>query len=198
MRRWPVVELLDRSVSWGSPRIMLRLVKLSLGATAAVVVAVASLGGLNLYTYQRFTAELPVAEVAFTGLTDHRFEARIETAGQPVRRFFLEGDEWQMDVRMIKWTDWLTFLGTDPLFRLDRISGRYSEIDEARAMSPSMYALIDEPGIDLWSFARASGAWLPGIDAAYGTSVFLPMRDGQRYVITMSRTGLVGRALYPE
>lgn len=177
---------------------MFRLIKLSIGSTAAVFVALASLGGLNLYTYQRFTAEIPVAEVTFTELAEHRFEARVETAGQSARRVVLEGDEWQMDVRMIKWTDWLTFLGEDPLFRLDRISGRYSEIDDARAMSPTMHALTDEPTIDFWSFARASGAWLPGIDAAYGTSVFLPMRDGQRYIVTMSRTGLIGRAMSPE
>jgi hypothetical protein len=55
--------------------------------------------------------------------------------------------------------------------------------------------LTDDRGIDVWAFARDGADWLPGIDAVYGSSVFLPMGDGQRYVVTLSRTGLVARRM---
>lgn len=157
-----------------------------------LVAALAALGGVNLYTYQRFTNEVGVAVLSFEQAAERSFLVTIEADGNP-RRFLLKGDEWQLDARMIKWTDWLTFMGEDPLFRLDRISGRYVEVDRARSHPPSVHSLRDGAGLDLWSFARRAGDWLPGIDAAYGSSVFLPMRDGAVYEVSMSRTGLLAR-----
>lgn len=172
---------------------MFRWFKYSAGSAVAVFAAVAGLGGLNLYTYQRFTEETPVAALAFVEVAPTRFEATFSEPGRQPQVFFLDGDEWQLDVRMIKWSDWMTFLGEEPLYRLDRLSGRHSDPAVARAVRPNLHALSESRGIDLWSFARSSGDWLPGIDAAYGSSVYLPMRDGARYQVTMSRTGLVAR-----
>ena len=177
---------------------MLRFLKYSIGSAVAAALAITGLGGLNLYTYQRWTDETPVAELAFTELGPERFEVSLDAIGREPRTLVLEGDEWQLDVRMVKWTDWLTFLGQDPLYRLDRISGRYSDIESARKKQVSMYGLTEAAGLDLWAFARRSGDWLPGIDAAYGSSVFTPMRDGARYRVTLSRTGLVARPLNNE
>jgi hypothetical protein len=55
--------------------------------------------------------------------------------------------------------------------------------------------LTTASGFDVWEFARQSGEWLPGVDAAYGSSVFLPMRDGMRYEVSLSATGLLARPL---
>lgn len=175
-----------------------RLFKLTAAGAAAGVVAISGLSGLNIYTYQRFTQETPVAVLSFSQTGDGEYEATFEPVGQPSARYQLRGDEWQMDVRMIKWTDWLTFLGEDPLFRFDRLSGRYSDVAEALNKPPTMHALADQSGLDLWAFARDSGAWLPGIDAAYGSSVFLPMEDGLSYEVTMSATGLLARPVAEE
>lgn len=172
---------------------MLRLFKYSIGSLAAATVAVTGLGGLNLYTYQRFTKEAPVAALSFAQIAPERYRVTLTATDGDPRSFVLDGDEWQLDVRMIKWTDWLTFVGEDPLYRLDRLSGRYSGITDARSRPMTMHGLSEPAGLDLWAFARRNGDWLPGIDAAYGSSVFLPMRDGQRYAVSMSRTGLVAR-----
>lgn len=174
---------------------VLRLAKLSLGSLVVGVAAVTGLGGLNLYTYQRFTSEVPVAELQFVQLAPSRFRATLSDQTNGSRSYIIEGDEWQLDVRMIKWTDWLTFLGESPLYRLDRLSGRYLDVAEARSLPVTAHSLAETTGIDLWAFARRSGEWLPGVDAAYGSSVFLPMRDGEAYSVSMSRTGLLARPL---
>ncbi len=171
----------------------LRLIKLSAVSVFAFIGVVAGLGGLNLYTYHRFTEETKVASLDFEQLGERFYAVTLTPQqGQPLK-FQLRGDEWQLDVRMIKWTDWLTFLGESPLYRLDRISGRYIAIDEARAKKPQLFDLREDSGIDVWSFAREAGEWIPGVDAAYGSSVYLPMRDGQRYDVWISRTGLLAR-----
>lgn len=173
---------------------MLRLAKFSLGSLVATVFAIGSLGGLNLYTYHRFTGESVIATLEFAELTERRFRVTLTAVGEAPRQFELRGDEWQLDARMIKWTDWLTFLGEEPLYRLDRISGRYVAIVDARQNGQTMHDLGGGAGIDVWSFARKAGRWLPGVDAAYGSSVYLPMTDTASYEVSISRTGLLARA----
>jgi hypothetical protein len=172
---------------------MLRLTKFSILSVAAVTAFGVGMGGLNLYTYSRFTNEIPVASVAFEKTGSQEFVVRWVPVTGERETFVLRGDEWQLDVRMIKWTDWLTFIGEDPLYRLDRISGRYRDVDQARRQAPVIVDLAVEEGIDVWSFARRAGDWLPGIDASYGTSVYLPMVDGIAYQVAMTRTGLIAR-----
>ena len=157
------------------------------------IVAVGGLGGLNLYTYQRFTEERAVAQLTFAELGERRFLVTLVPEGQAAMQLVLAGDEWQLDVRMIKWTDWLTFLGEPPLYRLDRLSGRYASIEDARINGRTMHALAADTGIDVWSFARRAGDWLPGVDAAYGSSVYLPMAAGASYDVYIARTGLLAR-----
>lgn len=174
---------------------LFRLFKFSLGSLVLFGGTIAGLGGLNLYTYQRFTEETPVATLAFSEAGVRTFQVTLVPHDGVAQSFVLAGDEWQLDARMIKWTDWLTFLGESPLYRLDRISGRYIAIDEARANAQTMHTLTEEQGIDVWAFARRAGKWLPGVDAAYGSSVFLPMGDGLVYEVSMSRTGLLARSV---
>lgn len=172
---------------------MNRLIKYSLGSAIAGFSVLAGLGGLNLYTYHRFTDEASVATLKFDALGGRAYRVTIDPEGQPARQLMLEGDEWQLDVRMIKWKDWLTFLGESPLYQLDRLSGRYVSIADARSEGQTLHSLSDSKGIDVWAFARQAGAWLPGVDASYGSSVYLPMADGLTYKVTISRTGLLAR-----
>lgn len=163
-------------------------------SSLVVVVAVAGLGGLNLYTYHRFTHEAEVATISFQRIADKHFNAEFTPVGGEQQTFELKGDEWQLDVRMVKWTDWLVFLGEEPLYRLDRLSGRFVNIEDARrATSLTAYTLDEDRLVDVWEFARTQNNWLPGIDAAYGNGVFLPMADGKRYLVSITRSGLLAR-----
>lgn len=177
---------------------MRRLLKYFFGTLIFGAAAVGGLGGLNLYTYHRFTEERAVAALAFEVLGERRYAVTLTPAGQPSRLLELQGDEWQLDVRMIKWSNWLTFLGESPLYRLDRLSGRYVSIDDAQGKGVTMHALAEDAGIDVWSFARRSGDWLPGVDAAYGSSVFLPMADDIVYDVFMAHSGLLARKRISE
>jgi hypothetical protein len=115
--------------------------------------------------------------------------------GKSDRFFKLRGDEWQMDARVVSWKPPATLLGLDPIYQLDRLSGRYSNIDDERAAERTVYALSDELPLDVWRVARKFPALLPGVDAYYGTATFLPMADGARFEITLSRTALLARPI---
>ncbi len=56
-----------------------------------------------------------------------------------------------------------------------------------------MHALAEERPLDLWSVARKFPRFAPGVDAFYGTATYLPMADGARFRVTLSRDALIAR-----
>ncbi|MGH8226095.1 MAG: cation/multidrug efflux pump [Gammaproteobacteria bacterium] len=159
------------------------------GCLAAIVLLV----GINLLTYARFTAEQPVGDISFRKLSSQHYAVVFLPHGGGSIRTTLDGDEWQLDARIIKWKGIATVLGFEPLYRLQRLSGRYENVREARAKPASVVALAQEPGLSLWSLAHRKANWLPLVDASYGTATYLPMADGATYHVSLSTTGLLAR-----
>jgi hypothetical protein len=158
-------------------------------ALAALVAAI----GLNLRTYDRLTHEIPVATVSFQAQGEQRFSAVLaRAAGNPLF-FELHGDEWQLDARVLKWRGVATVLGVDTVYRLDRFGGRYRDVAQEQERRRSVYSLSDEPGLDVWTWARRYPRWLPWVDAVYGSATYMPMVDGATYRVTASPTGLLAR-----
>lgn len=163
------------------------------GLLLGCIVAIILLVGMNLLTYARFTAEQPVATIRFRKFSPQHFAVTLTRPEGHVVRTTLAGDEWELEARIIKWTGIATLIGFQPLYRLQRLSGRYTRIEEARSHLPSVASLAKEPGINLWDLAHRESGWLPFVDATYGTGVFLPMHDGARYRVSLSVTGLLAR-----
>ena len=107
----------------------------------------------------------------------------------------LRGDEWQLDARIVTWKPPATILGLDPVYQLERLSGRYSSVDRERNEARTVHSLAEERPLDLWSTVRRFPRLTPGVDAYYGTATYLPMADGARFRITMSRDALIARPI---
>jgi hypothetical protein len=163
------------------------------GLIVGLIVAAVLLVGLNLLTYARFTSEQPIGTICFVKLAQQRYAATFKGADGQVVNTALAGDQWELDARIIKWTGLATELGLQPLYRLDRLSGRYADIHQARTRPRSIVALSNDPGIDLYAVARKQAGWLPLVDAAYGSGTYLPMADGAAYRISLSFSGLLAR-----
>ncbi len=152
--------------------------------------------GLNLHTYQRFTGERDIAVVTFEQHEPQSYQAHIRfMMDDRVQDMMLQGDTWQMDARILKWRGPAIVAGLDTQYRLDRISGRYDDIEMQRSRPPSTHALSENPGLDLWRWTRRYERWLPWIDARYGSATYLPMRDGASYQVSMTQTGLIARPM---
>ena len=149
--------------------------------------------GSNLFTYHQLTQEDLVAEIQFRELQPKIYEATVLLEDGSKKLVTLLGDEWQFDVRMIKWDNKVTLAGLRPLYRPDRISGRYTDIEEERNNPKSAHALSRNPGLDVWEMAQKHTNWLPWVDAYYGSGTYLPMADGASFNVTISDTGLVAR-----
>jgi hypothetical protein len=158
-------------------------------AIAAVVITI------NLRSYQRLTSEQSAGELQFTRLGYHQFNGVFTFPDGESAEFALRGDEWQVDARLLKWQAFANLLGFDTAYRLDRISGRYTSVDDERNLPRTVYSLNKPDRFDFWEIVHENQSWIPWIDALYGSATFLPMADGATYEVKISQSGLLARPL---
>ena len=148
----------------------------------------------NIHTYERLVFEQPVAVISFHKIEPKHFSVELEEPASGESWFYeLRGDEWQLDAQILTWHGYANLLGLDSYYRLHRLSGRYSDIEQERNAPRTVHGLAAEQRIDLWSYANEYKNWISMVDATYGSAVFLPMSDAARYSISISRNGLVAR-----
>ena len=161
--------------------------------------APAASGGLFLGLAATFTAidrlagEAPVGTIEVAASDTGAYIARLQVADRDAFHYRLAGDHWQLDVRFLKWTLPAVLLGAPGMYQLDRLSGRYSEVDRSGDVEVTAYGLAGAPGQALWRLASAAGRRVEWIDAVYGNAVYMPMADGARYRISVTSSGLVAR-----
>jgi hypothetical protein len=157
--------------------------------------AAVALLGLNLLTYDRLTHEQPAVRASFARAAEQQFNATLMYPSGEVRGYVLRGDEWQIDARVLKWRGIANVLNFDTAYRLERISGRYSDVERERTAARTVYAMNPPERVDAWALLRAWHEYVPWADALYGSATYVPMADGAAYEVTVSQSGLVARPL---
>ena len=147
----------------------------------------------SYYGYGRLVDETLVSRIEFSQVSPGEYTARVMVDGKSDRLLDLKGDEWQMDARIVNWKPPATLLGLDPIYQLDRLSGRYSNVEDEMSEERTVHALSDEITLDVWRVAKKFPVLMPGVDAYYGTATYLPMADGARFEVTLTRTALIAR-----
>jgi hypothetical protein len=160
-----------------------------LAAVCAVLI------GTNLRSYQRLAYEQPAGELQLSKDGDRQYQAVLTYPDGQHAGFQLRGDEWQVDARVLKWHAFANLMGFDAAYRLERISGRYTRLEDERNLPRTVYDLHAPGRIDPWELAHRYRSWVPWLDALYGSATFLPMADGALYEIKVSQSGLIARPL---
>jgi hypothetical protein len=156
----------------------------------------AGLGALSaaLFHYLGLSGETRVAEISLRQIEPQRWSARLTDAVGRHRSVELRGDEWQLDARVIRWKLPALLAGAPPLYRLERVSGRYRDINQEREAQRSVYDLAPDAFPDLWTLKRQFPQYLPFVEADFGSAAYLPMLDGARYQVSLgARGGLVAK-----
>ena len=184
---------IKRSKFWRSGIYALLSVSLFIASANGVLTV------LNIHSYQRLSYETELAQVRFGKLGRQHFRADIKLSDSAeINQFEINGDEWQLSARFIKWKPPLTLLGMDNLYQLDRLQGRYREIQQERHAPRSVYSLNPESPLGLWSISRKFVGYLPWLDAFYGSAVYLPMQDNASFSVSAGLSGLLARPLNTE
>jgi len=148
----------------------------------------------NLYSYQRLTHEQHIADVYIKNNAVQQYQVTLKTPQQETRQFEISGDDWQIDARVLKWHPYANLLGLDLQYQLERISGRFIDINQEKSKPRNVYALSTYHRIDIWQLARRYPAWLPFVDAVYGSAAYVPLSDGATYEVFATQSGLIIRA----
>ena len=165
------------------------------GVTSASLGGASALLAISYFGYGQLTAEQRIGLIEFSELNQGEYTARLMLDGEIDRFYDLNGDEWQLDARLVSWKPPATILGLEPIYQLERLSGRYSDIDRERTEPRTVHALFEERVFDLWRVARQFPVLMPGVDAYYGTATYLPMADGARFEISISRDAIIARPI---
>jgi hypothetical protein len=163
------------------------------------LLAIAALIGLtafDVYSYKQALQEQVVATINFDHIEDQHYFAVLADKEGKEQRVELRGDQWQLDARIVKWDGYLATLGIKPAYRLERLSGRYYDIEKETTAKRTAYTVHNSLyGIDVWKILNSNPDWIPVIDAVYGSATYLPMKDGALFEISLSNTGLVARPI---
>ncbi len=179
------------------------------GAALLGLALSAALLGQNVQTYGRLTYERPVATLAVRRLAPQYFEIALvqpSDGERPARTavYPVNGDEWRIEAQVLKWKPWANVVGLDAQYRLDRLSGRYQNIEQERTGARSVHALSggDEGGglqdyvpwkLSVWDVARRYRRYLDAVDTLYGSAAYMPMADGATYEVWITQSGLIAR-----
>lgn len=170
------------------------------GCCGAILIgsaAVVGLVALDLYSYKRILQDKRIATISFEKRADQTFEAVLVPDGviEP-QQFLLNGDQWQLDAKVIRWSGLLKVLAGKPAYRLDRLSGRYLSLDDERSKARTVHAVGNSTtGIDFWTWSRKISDNSRWVDASYGSATFVPMAHGALYEVAISESGLVARPM---
>ena len=168
----------------------------TMGITFVVIAGVVGSVACDIYSYKKLLSEQSVCNVSFQQLNDQHFIATLTDKQGKAHQFDLRGDQWQIDARVIKWNGFLAKWGVKPAYRLDRISGRYFDLEKETSAARTAHAITASPqGVDLWLLLNKHGNWVSFVDAIYGSATYLPMKDKATFEVTLSNTGLLARPI---
>ena len=157
--------------------------------------AAAGLVGAGTYGYHPFAREELAARMSVRPTGPQRFTATIRFADGRRRTFDLAGDEISVDAHILKRHPSASLLGLRTAYQLDRITGRYREMEKERFAPRTVHPLADESWVNLLRL-RQHFEWLnPVLDAQYGSAAFTPANRAAELELLVSASGLLMREI---
>ena len=159
--------------------------------------------GFFLRAYYAFTLEEPVAEVMVQPVGEDETSRvtliqYVPADSQITRQFLIKGDQWVLEGDILKWDDWLNFMGLHTRYRLTRIRGRYLRTADEMKEQPTIYSLVENENHPLWRYLYDYGPELPMVSTVYGNAVFQTSGKEKRFKIFVGISGFVVREISTE
>ena len=149
---------------------------------------------MALRGYRFLGDDIPVVQIDAQILSPQRWDLLLAWPDGSARRVAVAGDAFNVEAIVLKWKLPAILVGIPPLYRLDRISGRYD--DAAQEVSGPRTVIDFKPTgfADLLDLKKQYPRWLPEVDTLYGSGAYLPLVDQGHYTVSLMRTGaLVAR-----
>lgn len=160
-----------------------------------------AVGGMFLFlgfffiAYHNFTYEEKVAVVEIEPVDAQKCNLIIEEFlgdGKSNRyRFEIEGDQWMIEGDILKWEDYVNFLGLHTRYRLNRVRGRYIKTKDEITNSPTVHSLVEDEEDFLWNILYDAGHKLPFVSTVYGNAAFQMIDKPKRFDVFVTTSGFM-------
>jgi hypothetical protein len=171
-------------------RTLAGLLLLSLAGLAGALV-------LGIQGYRSLTREDLAARVSVRPTGPQSFAAIVKYPDGRQAAYTLAGDEIYVDARILKWKPVASVVGLHTAYELDRVAGRYRDLDQERSAPRTVYALGADKPVDLFGLRRRYAFLAPLLDAEYGSASFVPATQPAELELRVSTTGLLIRDATP-
>ncbi|HMJ49688.1 MAG TPA: hypothetical protein VK440_03850 [Burkholderiales bacterium] len=162
--------------------------------TIGVLVSAIAVG---IQGYRALTREDLAAQISVRPAGVQRFDATFRFADGREAAFQLAGDEIYVDAHILKWKPLANVLGLRTAYELDRVTGRYDDIQQERTAVRTIYSLSEENPVDLFGLRQRYAFLSPLFDAEYGSATFVPVNHRRELELLVSTTGLLIRETSP-
>ncbi len=107
--------------------------------------------------------------------------------------YVIKGDQWSLEGDILKWDNWLNFMGLQTRYRFTRIRGRYLKAEEEIAREQTIYSLVEDENHPFWRYLYQYGHKLPFVSTVYGNAVFQYGNKNKQFLIYVTPSGFVVR-----
>jgi len=166
------------------------------GTLTLLLLAVAALlGTISVATqgYRALTREELAATVVVRPTAPREFAALVTFPDGRDTMFVLRGDQVYVDAHILKWKPIANILGLHTAYELDRIGGRYLDIEHERDSARTIFSLSADKPVDMFALRRRWSAFTPLLDAEYGSGTFVTADRKDSLEVLVSTTGLLIR-----
>jgi hypothetical protein len=174
-----------------------RLFGTAAGATLSLLLlAVAALlATISVATqgYHALTREELAATVVVRPSGPRQFTALVTFPEGRDTMFVLSGDQVYVDAHILKWKPIANILGLHTAYELDRIGGRYIDLEHERDSARTIFSLSEPKPIDMFTLRRRWAALAPLLDADYGSGTFVTAERPDSLEVLVSTSGLLIR-----
>lgn len=174
---------------------MRRVFRISLVLAVAAVTGFLLLLTASIYSFNVLTDESLIAEIEFDRTAGQSYIAYLRTGDFCAEgTYAVLGDQWRIDAQFLKWRYWASLLGLKSHYRLERLEGRYREVEQQNTRPKLAHGLAPASAIDIGGLAGRLGRLNFLVDASYGSSTYHDIDTNLTYLIYKSPTSIFTRS----
>lgn len=192
-----IISIFSRQKS-ESPKLISSLRNLILIITWTSLFGLFLFFGFFLRAFYTFTMEKPVAEIITQPLdvenqTQVTLVQFVSSDSQRMSQYIIKGDQWVLEGDILKWDNWLNFLGLHTRYRLTRIRGRFLKTETEIQELPTIFSLCEDENHPIWQYLYKYGHKLPLVSTVYGNAAFQLSNKANKYLVYVSTSGFLIR-----
>jgi hypothetical protein len=143
--------------------------------------------------YHALTREEVAAGVQVAPAGPQRFYARFQFPDGRRATFYLFGDALYVDAHILKWRPVANFFGLHTAYELDRVAGRYTQLQDEQTKARTVFAISQKKPLVIFNLRWRYTLLRPLLDAEYGSATYMAADKPAHLEVRVSTTGLLIR-----